>query len=207
MLSEDARKFAARAKEQNANAAYLQSGEASNLAVAETFDVGQPKELSFARLQLFKSAAHIGASRKVIFAGCGVIFTGSPGCADLAGEFPAAPTVTQQIRRNLKEITLAFSCVHFRQLGSEETAVALLQQIVGNVTASRNAQKIGPQRTIGPAVKSAEGLSAEARLVSLVCKRTGRRLRELDSGRASVWPNAHGLRAVCRPLRQQPERF
>jgi len=206
MLSEDARKFPARAKEQNANAAYLQSRQASNLAVAETFDVGQPKELSFARLQLFKSAAHIGASRKVIFAGRGVIFTGSPGCANLAG-FPAAPTVTQQIRRNLKEITLAFGCVHFRQLGSEETAVALLQQIVGNLTASRNAQKIGPQRTIGPTVESAEGLPAETRLVSLVCKRTGRGLRKLDSGRASVWPNAHGLRTVCRPLRQQPEGF
>src|SRR5215467_14760704 len=113
----------------------------------------------------------------------------------------------QQIRRDPKEITPAFHCIHLRQLSGQETAIALLQQVIGNVRPSRYTQKIGPQRTAGPTVENAKGFPIEVRPVNRIDKRVSRGLWKLDTSRASVWPNAHGLRTVFRGLGQQPERF
>jgi hypothetical protein len=56
----------------------------------------------------------------------------------------AAPSITQEIGRDLEEITLALCRIHFRQCGGQEAAVALLKQIVGHIATSGYAQKIAP---------------------------------------------------------------
>ena len=50
-------------------------------------------------------------------------------------------------------------------------------------------------------------LAIKGRLVSRVGQRIGRGVRKLDACRASLWPNAHGLAAMCSALCEQPERF
>ena len=113
----------------------------------------------------------------------------------------------QQIRRNPEQITLAFSSIHFRQFGGEETAVALLEQIVGNVAASRNAQKVGRERPACPIVEDAEGFTVLTQLVSGIRELVFRLLRELEASRASLWPEAHRLLMVFPALSQQTERL
>src|SRR5690242_8559649 len=125
-LPQKARKFAARAKEQDANARNFQSHQMSNLFVVEAFHVGEPEQLPFTGLELFQSPTHIGAC-------LGIIFTGLRGGADSVRDLFAAPSIMKKIRGDPEEITAAFGRIHFRQLRGEETAIALLQQVIGDI--------------------------------------------------------------------------
>src|SRR5437879_2888679 len=105
----------------------------------------KPKQLTLAGLQLPKSASYVCPRFRIILARwlCP---------ANRLWKVAATPPIPQEICRNPEKIAPAFRGIHFRQLGSQEAAVALLKQIIGNIWASGCPKKVGPQRTIRPAV-------------------------------------------------------
>jgi len=127
--------------------------------VVEAFDVRKPKQLTLTGLQLVKSAAHIRPRLRIILKAL-------IACADRFRKLLSTPSIPQKICRNSEKITPAFCGIHFRQLGSQETAVALLKQIVGNVAASGCPQKISPQRTVRSAVENTKRLAVHIRPIS-----------------------------------------
>ena len=117
--------------------------------MTRAFYVRQPQQLSFPRLQEQECLAHLCPGFQVFFSDLLYL-------VQSRDEFTLPPAIIHEVGRNPKEVALALSVVHLRQLGRKKTAVALLQEVVHDVAITRDPQQVSPQRARRPVIEGAK---------------------------------------------------